>query len=248
MVIDHAAVGLIEQSELASGVAWSLCGTAMRLVGRVAFPLFAFMIAEGAAHTRDRRWYALRLLLLAVISEIPFDLVAGGTWLFPADQNTVFTLLLGLLAVWAGDLICGTGSGVSYGNRKKTGDGGRKAVGQRRFPLEYERYPGSGGGSFWTGGLLSENRLWFYGRTADRYIVYIAHRTTASHGCLRCIFILHVYGFLWRCGLRCNFPDKPLQWRKRRWERKDFLSVLSVASAGDPGNQDGCGTVKNEIV
>lgn len=50
MVIDHAAVGLIEQSELASGVAWSLCGTAMRLVGRVAFPLFAFMIAEGAAH------------------------------------------------------------------------------------------------------------------------------------------------------------------------------------------------------
>ena len=46
MVIDHAAVGLIEQSELASGVAWSLCGTAMRLVGRVAFPLFAFMIAE----------------------------------------------------------------------------------------------------------------------------------------------------------------------------------------------------------
>ena len=140
MVIDHAAVGLIEQSELASGAAWSLCGTAMRLVGRVAFPLFAFMIAEGAAHTRDRRWYALRLLLLAVISEIPFDLVAGGTWLFPADQNTVFTLLLGLLAVWAGDLICGTGSGVSYGNREKTGDGGREAVGQRRFPLEYERY------------------------------------------------------------------------------------------------------------
>ena len=76
MVIDHAAVGLIEQSELASGVAWSLCGTAMRLMGRVAFPLFAFMIAEGAAHTRDRRRYALRLLLLAVISEIPFDLVA----------------------------------------------------------------------------------------------------------------------------------------------------------------------------
>lgn len=118
MVIDHAAVRLIEQSELASGVAWSLCGTAMRLVGRVAFPLFAFMIAEGAAHTRDRRWYALRLLLLAVISEIPFDLVAGNM-AFPADQNTVFTLLLGLLAVWAGDLICGTGSGVSYGNRKK---------------------------------------------------------------------------------------------------------------------------------
>ena len=249
MVIDHAAVGLIEQSELASGAAWSLCGTAMRLVGRVAFPLFAFMIAEGAAHTRDRRRYALRLLLLAVISEIPFDLVAGGTWLFPADQNTVFTLLLGLLAVWAGDLICGTGSGVSYGNREKTGDGGRKAVGQRRFPLEYERYIRVlAAVPFGLASLLSENGLWVYGRAADRYIVYIAHGTTASHGCLRCVFILYVYGFLWRCGLRCNFPDKPLQWRKRRWERKDFLSVLSAASAGDPGNQDGCGTVENEMV
>ena len=87
MVIDHAAVGLIEQSELASGVAWSLCGTAMRLMGRVAFPLFAFMIAEGAAHTRDRRRYALRLLLLAVISEIPFDLVAGGNMAFSSGSE-----------------------------------------------------------------------------------------------------------------------------------------------------------------
>ena len=77
MVIDHAATLNDEQSELASGAAWSLCGTAMRLVGRVAFPLFAFMIA-GAVHTRDRRWYALRLLLLAVISVtlMPWR----GTW------------------------------------------------------------------------------------------------------------------------------------------------------------------------
>ncbi len=113
MAIDHAAVGLIEQSELASGAAWSLCGTAMRLVGRVAFPLFAFMIAEGAVYTRDRGRYALRLLLLAVVSEIPFNLVAGGgTLAYPADQNTVFTLLLGLLAIWAGDLICGARPGA----------------------------------------------------------------------------------------------------------------------------------------
>lgn len=48
--------------------------------------------------------------------------------------------------------------------------------------------------------------------------------------------------------LALQFSCKPLQWRKRQWERKNFLSVLSVASAGDPGNQDGCGTVKNEIV
>lgn len=141
MVIDHAAVGLIEQSELASGAAWSLCGTAMRLVGRVAFPLFAFMIAEGAAHTRDRKKYALRLLLLAVISEIPFNLVAGRTWFFPADQNTVFTLLLGLLAIWAGDLICGTVTGFGRGDRGKTGNSGGRPEAERRWiPVGYERY------------------------------------------------------------------------------------------------------------
>ena len=124
MVIDHAAVGLIEQSELASGAAWSLCGTAMRLVGRVAFPLFAFMIAEGAAHTRDRRRYALRLLLLAVISEVPFDLVAGGTWLFPADQNTVFTS--GSLG-WRSDLRDRTGRILRKPgkNRRWRQEGGR---------------------------------------------------------------------------------------------------------------------------
>lgn len=142
MVIDHAAVGLIEQSELASGAAWSLCGTAMRLVGRVAFPLFAFMIAEGVVHTRDRGRYALRLLLLAAVSEIPFNLVAGGgTLAYPADQNTVFTLLLGLLAIWVGDLICGTGFEAVHGNGRTAGNGsGRMTVERRRIPAGYERY------------------------------------------------------------------------------------------------------------
>ena len=144
MAIDHAAVGLIEQSELASGAAWGLCGTAMRLVGRVAFPLFAFMIAEGAVHTRDRRKYALRLLLLAIVSEIPFNLVAGGgTLAYPADQNTVFTLLLGLLAIWAGDLICGSGAEPACGNREKVRNrdsSGRIEVERRPIPARYERY------------------------------------------------------------------------------------------------------------
>lgn len=139
MAIDHTALGLIEQSELASGAAWSLCGTAMRLVGRVAFPLFAFMIVEGTVHTRDRRRYALRLLLLAIISEIPFNLVAGGTWLFPADQNTVFTLLLGLLAIWAGDLICGGRLGCASSGTLEVG-AGKPGAGSRRIPAGYERY------------------------------------------------------------------------------------------------------------
>ena len=71
----------------------------LRCVGRIAFPIFAFQIAEGCIRTHDRRRYALRLLLFAVLSEIPFDLMYGGTWFYPVHQNVIWTLLLGILGV-----------------------------------------------------------------------------------------------------------------------------------------------------
>ena len=73
--------------------------TWMTWVGRLTFPLYAFLIAEGFFHTADRRRYALRLLGLALLSEIPFDLIQFSTPFFPFHQNTVFTLLLGLWAI-----------------------------------------------------------------------------------------------------------------------------------------------------
>lgn len=50
----------------------------LRCVGRIAFPIFAFQIAEGCIRTHDRRRYALRLLLFAVLTEGPFDLAFSG--------------------------------------------------------------------------------------------------------------------------------------------------------------------------
>ena len=70
----------------------------MTYLGRAAFPIFAFQISEGFFHSSDRRRYAKRLFLFALLSEVPFDLIYGGTMLYPFHQNVMFTLLLGLLA------------------------------------------------------------------------------------------------------------------------------------------------------
>ena len=71
----------------------------MTWLGRLAFPIFAFQIAEGFFHTSNFRNYAVRLLIFGLVSEIPFDLVYGSTILYPYHQNVMFTLLFGLLAI-----------------------------------------------------------------------------------------------------------------------------------------------------
>ena len=52
--------------------------TWMRIVGRIALPVFAFCIAEGFSHTHDRMKYLVRMGIFALISEVPFDLVTSG--------------------------------------------------------------------------------------------------------------------------------------------------------------------------
>lgn len=87
MLMDHLWATLLPAQD------WLTC------VGRLAFPVFAFMAVEGYFHTHSFKRYALRLLVLAVISEVPFDLMYGGTWFYPFHQNVIWTLLIGLLSI-----------------------------------------------------------------------------------------------------------------------------------------------------
>lgn len=79
----------------------------LRCIGRLAFPLYAFLIAQGAVYTHSRTRYAVRLFLCGVLSEPVFDRVFYGGWWQPAHQNVLCTLLLGLLSLYAADALIG---------------------------------------------------------------------------------------------------------------------------------------------
>ena len=72
----------------------------MRALGRFAFPIYAFLIAEGFYHIRDNpgkvRKHFLRLMILTVISEIPYDLMETGKLFDWSSQSVMLTLLVGM--------------------------------------------------------------------------------------------------------------------------------------------------------
>lgn len=103
MLIDHIGYKIIYPFYAQSAVIFQpgklyslylLC----RSIGRISFPIFVFLLVEGIHHTRNRKHYALRLVLGALLAEIPYNLMVSGQLFWP-QQSVMVTLILGFGAV-----------------------------------------------------------------------------------------------------------------------------------------------------
>lgn len=86
MLIDHI------------GITWMKHTNLLNVIGRIAFPIFAFQISEGYTHTKNIKKYFLRLILFAVVSQVPFALFSS-IFTTNSSLNVFFTLSLGLLSI-----------------------------------------------------------------------------------------------------------------------------------------------------
>ena len=106
MFIDHFALIFYSSSEIFDISLMHFLGKdftiyyILRKIGRLAFPIFCFLVAEGIHYTKNFKKYMITFFIFALISEIPFNLMMKGKIFFLGKQNVYFTLLLGCLLIY----------------------------------------------------------------------------------------------------------------------------------------------------
>ena len=88
MLIDHIGVAFFPHIML------------FRIIGRLSFPIYAFLMVEGFKHTKNLKKYIVRLLIIAIVSEAFFDLLFFNAIYFPNAQNSIFAFALGLTMLY----------------------------------------------------------------------------------------------------------------------------------------------------
>lgn len=101
MLIDHIGAAVLARMIIAGNSDLYDTYRTLRMIGRIAFPIFCFLLIEGFQYTKNAKKYAARLFLFAAISEIPFDLAFSATLLECQYQNVFFTLAIGLVTIMA---------------------------------------------------------------------------------------------------------------------------------------------------
>lgn len=95
MVTDHFAASLYQFLPGSNITVYRM----LRNVGRIAFPIYCFLLVEGFFHTGNRKRYLRNLVLFGIISELPFNMAIFGKIFYPGGQNVYFTLALGICAM-----------------------------------------------------------------------------------------------------------------------------------------------------
>lgn len=86
MLCDHMWATILDYE-------WLTC------LGRIAFPIFAFLITEGYIHTSNINKYIKRMVIFAIITEIPFNLMVSASPIYPFHQNVLWTFVISLLTL-----------------------------------------------------------------------------------------------------------------------------------------------------
>lgn len=105
MLIDHVNKALLYPNLISNNGVLTTVSNIFDIIGRIAFPLFCFLLVEGYFKTRSKKKYLLNLLIFGVISEVPFDMFTTASFVNMNWNNVMFTLALVLITIWTIDIL-----------------------------------------------------------------------------------------------------------------------------------------------